>query len=113
MSLKHLPLIALLVAPVAAQAAVNEMNEAALSEVHGQATVSGALFSYSVWAALNPDHWGGGFDLTMTPVVGGVQVTTKIPTGLVGGAHFGHPCHRQAIRQYLFRQLRRDLVESR
>ncbi|MDY6956171.1 MAG: hypothetical protein SVO96_04750 [Pseudomonadota bacterium] len=77
MSLKHMPLIALLAAPVVAQAAMVELNEAELSDVNGQASYSGVLFNYAASAAWNPSYTAPYFNVTTSPVLGGVEIDTS------------------------------------
>lgn len=73
MSLKHMSLMVLLAAPMATQAAMVEMNETELSAVNGQAMFSGHLFDYSATFALNPYYTAPDYDVTYSPVMGGVQ----------------------------------------
>ena len=42
---------------------------------------SGRLFNYSATFGLNPDYYASDFDVTTTPVLGGVQVDTSFYTG--------------------------------
>ncbi|MGB5233706.1 MAG: DUF6160 family protein [Candidatus Macondimonas sp.] len=82
MKLKSLSVLGLLAAaPMASQAAMVEMNETELSDVSGQAMFPGLLFNYSATYHWNPAYWNGtDFDVTTTPVLGGVQVNTSFST---------------------------------
>lgn len=80
MSLKHMSLMVLLAAPMATQAAMVEMNETELSAVNGQAMFSGLLFNSSATLDWNPSYTAPDFDVTTTPVSGGVQVDTSFIT---------------------------------
>lgn len=81
MRLKQMSLLALLAAPLTSQAALVEMADSELSAVNGQAMLSGRLFNYSAMFDLNPDYSAPDFDLTATPVTGGVQVDTYFSAG--------------------------------
>ena len=80
MRLKHMSLLALLAAPLTAQAAPAEMTDSELSAVNGQAMFTGKLFTYSASFAWNPSYIAPDFDVTTTPVLGGVQVDTSFIT---------------------------------
>lgn len=76
MNLKHLSALGLLAIAPVTHAAMHEMNDAELAAVDGQAMLSGRLFNYSTSFAWNPDYSAPDFDVTTTPVLGGVQVDT-------------------------------------
>lgn len=82
MNLQTLSALALLAAtPLASQAAMVEMNDTELSTVQGQAMYSGWLFDYSASVAWNPSYSAPDFDVSTTPILGGVQVDTSFSTG--------------------------------
>jgi hypothetical protein len=82
MNHKSLLMLGLLAAaPLTSQAALVEMADSELSAVNGQAMFSGLLFNYSATFGLNPSYSAPDFDVTTTPVLGGVQVDTSFYTG--------------------------------
>ncbi len=80
MRLKHMSLLALLAAPLTSQAALVEMADSELSAVNGQFNFSGPLFNYSAMFDLDPSYDAPDFEVTTTPVPGGVQVDTSFYT---------------------------------
>ena len=101
MKLKSLSVLGLLAAaPMASQAAMVEMNETELSEVNGQAMLSGYLFDYSASFAWNPSYSAPDYNVTRTAVLGGVQRDSSFSVGWevfpswnfgVTGNHSGTP----------------------
>jgi len=84
MKLKSLSVLGLLAAtPMASQAAMVEMNETELSDVSGQASISGLLFNYSADFNWNPAYSAPNRNVTYTDISGGVERETEI-TGSLG-----------------------------
>lgn len=81
MRLKQMSMLALLAAPLTAQAALVEMADSELSTVNGQYDFSGRLFDYSATFAWNPVYDAPDFDVDSYPVLGGVAVETSFSTG--------------------------------
>lgn len=108
MRLKQLSLLALLAAPLTSQAALVEMADSELSAVNGQAQAMfpGLLFNYSAEFHWNPASWNGtDFDMTTTPVTGGVQVDTSFSTNYeifpswsfgIAGKHSGNTYYNKS-----------------
>ncbi|HET7687315.1 MAG TPA: DUF6160 family protein [Candidatus Macondimonas sp.] len=83
MKLKSLSVLGLLAAaPMASQAAMVEMNETELSDVSGQASISGLLFNYSADFNWNPAYSAPSRDVNYSDISGGVQRETKITSSL-------------------------------